>query len=138
MRSLRGIGIAVGWMEAGVCMQGEAAKTSICDFTMQDIDGKNVSLSSFKGKVLLLALAIAIALQVTVIHLPFLHLPFNTVPMDGHEWIIAITLGVGVFLTETLRKLIAPRLFSQGKWQPVRWPTNPGPNRAKPSGDPSP
>jgi Ca2+-transporting ATPase len=95
-------------------------------------------LGVLRNRPLLLALAIAIALQVAVIHLPFLHLPFNTVPMDGHEWIIAITLGVGVFLTETVRKLIAPRLFSLGKWQPVRWPTNPGSTRAKPSGEPSP
>jgi len=54
MRRLLGIGIAVGWMVAGVCMQGEAAMTNIYDFTMRDIDGKDVSLSAFKGKVLLL------------------------------------------------------------------------------------
>ena len=54
MRRLLGIGIAVGSMVAGVCMHGEAAMTNIYDFTMQDIDGKNVSLSAFKGKVLLL------------------------------------------------------------------------------------
>jgi Ca2+-transporting ATPase len=56
-------------------------------------------LDVLRNRPLLLALAIAIALQVAVIHLPFLHLPFNTVPMDGHERIIAITLGVSVFLT---------------------------------------
>ena len=54
MRTLLGIGIAVGWMVAGVCMHGEAAMTNIYDFTMRDIDGKNVSLSAFKGKVLLI------------------------------------------------------------------------------------
>ncbi len=89
-------------------------------------------LGVLRNRPLLLALAIAIALQVAVIHLPFLHLPFNTVPMDGHEWIIAITLGVGVFLTETVRKLIAPRLFSLGKWNPIRWPPRAGSARAKP------
>ena len=54
MRRLLGTGIAVGWMVAGVCMHGEAAMTNIYDFTMRDIDGKNVSLSAFKGKVLLI------------------------------------------------------------------------------------
>ncbi len=49
----------------------------------------------------------------------FLHGPFNTVPMHASEWVMAMALGVGVFLTETLRKLIAPRLFSLGKWKPV-------------------
>lgn len=35
--------------------------------------------------------------------------------------VIAAGLGIGVFLAETLRKLFAPRLFSFGKWKPVRW-----------------
>ena len=35
-------------------MHGEAAMTNIYDFTMRDIDGKDVSLSAFKGKVLLI------------------------------------------------------------------------------------
>ena len=54
MRRLLAIGIAVGWMVAGVCMHGEATMTNIYDFTMRDIDGKEVSLSAFQGKVLLI------------------------------------------------------------------------------------
>jgi len=54
MRRLLAIGTAVGWMVTGVCMHGEAAMTNIYDFTMRDIDGKDVSLSAFKGKVLLI------------------------------------------------------------------------------------
>jgi len=41
-------------MVFGICIQGEAAMTNIYDFTMKDIDGKDVSLSAFKGKVLLI------------------------------------------------------------------------------------
>ena len=63
MRRLLAIGIAVGWMVAGVCMQGEAAMTNIYDFTMQDIDGKDVSLSAFKGKVLLLVKELIAAVE---------------------------------------------------------------------------
>jgi glutathione peroxidase-family protein len=44
----------MGWIVVGVCLRGEAAMTNIYDFTMRDIDGKEVSLSVFKGKVLLL------------------------------------------------------------------------------------
>lgn len=54
MRSLLVIGIAVGWMVAGVCMHGEAAMTNVYDFTMRDIDGKEQSLSAYKGQVLLI------------------------------------------------------------------------------------
>ena len=86
----------------------------------------------------LLALAVAVLLQLAVIHLPFMHGPFNTVPMHAYEWVMAMTLGVSVFAAETLRKIVAPRLFSLGKWKPVRWPTSAGSERAKPSRDPSP
>jgi glutathione peroxidase len=54
VRRLLAIGIAAGCMVAGVCMHGEAAVTNIHDFRMQDIDGKDVTLSAFKGKVLLI------------------------------------------------------------------------------------
>ncbi len=54
MKRLLAIGLAVGWWVAGFCIQGEAAMTNIYDFTMQDIDGKAVPLSAFKGKVLLI------------------------------------------------------------------------------------
>lgn len=54
MRKLLAIGMAIGWMMTGVCARGEAAMTNIYDFTLRDIDGKDVSLSAFKGKVLLI------------------------------------------------------------------------------------
>jgi glutathione peroxidase-family protein len=54
MRTLLAIGMVIGLMGTGVCVHGETAMTNIYGFTMQDIDGKDVSLSAFKGKVLLL------------------------------------------------------------------------------------
>ena len=54
MRKLLAVGMLIGLMGTGVCMHGEAAMTNIHDFTMRDIDGKDVSLSIFKGKVLLI------------------------------------------------------------------------------------
>jgi glutathione peroxidase len=54
MRRWLKIAITAGWLVAGVCTYGEAAMTNIYDFTMQDIEGKPVSLSAFKGKVLLI------------------------------------------------------------------------------------
>ncbi len=54
MRLLTTVAIAVGWLVAGACMDGEAAVTNIYDMTMRDIDGKSVSLGSFKGQVMLI------------------------------------------------------------------------------------
>ena len=82
-------------------------------------------LGVLRNRPLLLALAIAVLLQWAVIHLPFMNGPFNTVPMHAYEWVMAMTLGVGMFVAETLRKMLAPRLFSLGKWKPVRWITKP-------------
>jgi Ca2+-transporting ATPase len=95
-------------------------------------------LGVLRNRPLLLALAIAVLLQLAVIHLPLLQKPFHTVPMHSYEWVMAMTLGVGMFVAETLRKILAPRLFSLGKWKPVRVPRNSGPTGAKRSLDPSP
>jgi glutathione peroxidase len=54
MRRLLAVALAAGWTAAGVCTYGEAAMTNVYDFTVQDIEGKPVSLSAFKGKVLLI------------------------------------------------------------------------------------
>jgi Ca2+-transporting ATPase len=89
-------------------------------------------LGVLRNRPLLLALAIAVLLQLAVVHLPFMHGPFNTVPMHAVEWAMAMTLGVGMFVAETLRKLFAPRLFSLGKWKPVRRPSSAGSAGAKP------
>jgi glutathione peroxidase-family protein len=47
------IGMLAGWI--GMCggVRGEGNMKTIYDFTLPDIDGRNVSLSNFKGKVLL-------------------------------------------------------------------------------------
>ena len=52
MRTGMAIGLVIGCMMS-VGVSGEAVMTNIYDFTMRDIDGKSVSLSSFRGKVLL-------------------------------------------------------------------------------------
>ncbi|MEI8352267.1 MAG: redoxin domain-containing protein, partial [bacterium] len=41
-------------LTVGVNQKGEGAVTNLYSFTVKDIDGKNVSLADYKGKVLLL------------------------------------------------------------------------------------
>lgn len=42
------------WMGTGVHVQGEDSVTNIYEIKMRDIDGKEMSLSAFKGKVMLI------------------------------------------------------------------------------------
>ncbi len=47
------IGLATGWLAVSAAAQEGAGVKSIYDFTMKDIDGQEVSLADFRGKVLL-------------------------------------------------------------------------------------
>ena len=79
-----------------------------------------LSLGLFTNKILLASIAIAVLLQLSVIYLPVGQRAFQTVPLTLEGWGIALAAGGALFLVEELRKLVAPRLFSLGKWQPLR------------------
>lgn len=72
-------------------------------------------LGLFKNRPLFVSLIIAIGLQVIVIYTPFLHEPFDTVPIKPWEWGISLAPGVTIFLVETVRKIFFPKLFQKGK-----------------------
>ncbi|MFW6056257.1 MAG: cation-translocating P-type ATPase [Chloroflexota bacterium] len=76
-------------------------------------------LGLLRNKYLLAAIAVAVCLQLAVIYLPFMQIPFRTVPMSIEQWGIALGAGGSLFLVEETRKLVAPRLFSFGKWAPL-------------------
>ena len=46
-------GLAMGWLGACACAQEGTSMNSIYDFAMNDIDGREVPLSDYRGKVLL-------------------------------------------------------------------------------------
>jgi len=75
-------------------------------------------LGFFTNKWLLMGIGIAILLHVAVIYVPFLQIAFTTVPLAPWQWGIAIGAGAAMFVIEELRKVLFPRLFSFGKWQP--------------------
>lgn len=77
-------------------------------------------LGLFRNRYLLAAIAIAAGLQLAVICVPFARVPFGTVPIGIRDWGIALGAGGLLFLAEEMRKVIAPHLFSFGKWEPVR------------------
>jgi Ca2+-transporting ATPase len=74
-------------------------------------------LGILKNRALVFALLIAIVLQLTVVYAPPLQFIFKTVPLKLNEWGIIVGIGLGIFLLESLRKIIFPKLFSRGKWR---------------------
>jgi P-type Ca2+ transporter type 2C len=66
------------------------------------------------------AVLLAIFLQMAVVYFPPFQIAFKTVPLGVKEWGICIVPGVSIFFLETIRKIIAPKLFSLGKWQPLK------------------
>jgi len=75
-------------------------------------------LGILRNRWLIYAVLLAILLQLAVVYVPFLQAAFQTVPIGIDKWGIAILPGAAVFILETIRKLVAPKLFSTGKWQP--------------------
>ena len=51
------------------------------------------------------AVALSAALQVAVVHLPFLNLAFGTVPLSASQWGVCVVLASGVLWFSELRKL---------------------------------
>lgn len=62
------------------------------------------------------AIIVGLLLQLSVIYVPFMHRFFDTVPLKGFEWGIVLMPGLFIFTFETVRKLIAPKLYGAGKW----------------------
>jgi P-type Ca2+ transporter type 2C len=79
-----------------------------------------VSLGLFTNRILLASITVAVLLHLAVVYLPVGQAAFQTVPLSIEQWGIALAAAGSLFLAEELRKLVAPRLFSWGKWQPVR------------------
>ncbi|TFH35796.1 MAG: hypothetical protein E4G93_03170, partial [Dehalococcoidia bacterium] len=79
-----------------------------------------VAIGILRNPYLLASLCLAVLLQLAVVYLPAGQLAFHTVPLSIEQWGIALAAAGSLFIVEETRKLLAPRLFSLGKWQPVR------------------
>ena len=55
---------------------------------------------------LLAAVGFSLALQVLVVHLPFLNVAFGTVPLSAGEWLLCLALASSVLWASELRKLL--------------------------------
>ena len=61
----------------------------------------------FENRLLWLAVAVTVLLQVAVVHVPFLNDAFDTVPLDAERWAICCALAAVVLLAGEIRKVLA-------------------------------
>ncbi len=78
-----------------------------------------LKMGLFRNRFLLLAIAVAVLLQMVAVYVPFMQTVFHTMPLSPAQWGIALGTAGSLFVVEELRKAIFPRLFSWGKWKPV-------------------
>ncbi len=69
-----------------------------------------------------LALAVSVALQVAVVHLPFLQVPFRTVPLTLGDWLLCTGAASSVVWIVELRKLVFRRRRGGASARPARVP----------------
>lgn len=78
-------------------------------------------LGFFRNHWLIVSILIAILLQLAVVYIPAMQTAFRTAPLGVDMWGITLIASGSLFIIEMTRKLLFPRLFNLGKWQPVSW-----------------
>ncbi len=73
--------------------------------------------AAFSNRWLWAAVALSAALQVAVVHLPFLNLAFGTVPLSAGQWCVCAAMASGVLWFSEGRKLVR-RLWIQRSLAP--------------------
>jgi len=76
-------------------------------------------LGLFRNRYLIACIALAVALQMAVVYVPFMQDAFGTVALNAWDWAVIFGAGGALFSIEEMRKVLAPKLFSKGKWTPA-------------------
>jgi len=69
-------------------------------------DRVSAFVKPFENRILWLSILVTVALQVAVVHVPFLQRAFDTAPLDATEWLIALALASAVLWVDEIRKLL--------------------------------
>jgi Ca2+-transporting ATPase len=77
-------------------------------------------LGIFRNRWLVGSVSLAVLMQLAVVYTPFLQTAFHTVPLAIDRWAVILLAGGSLFAIEETRKALFPKLFSFGKWQPVK------------------
>ncbi|APV44979.1 Ca2+-transporting ATPase [Dehalogenimonas formicexedens] len=86
-------------------------------FVARTDDKPVLRIGLFSNRWFLLALGIAVLLQLAAVYLPFMQAAFHTAPPSLTDWLIILGAGLSIFVIEELRKQFFPDLFSKGKWR---------------------
>jgi len=130
LSTLMGVGVFLifNWAQARMSLE-EARTVAFCSmvafewfraFNARSDEYTVFRLGVFRNRLLAISISAAILLQLAVVYVPFLQIAFRTVPLGIEKWGIAILAGGALFSIEETRKALFPRLFSLGKWQPLR------------------
>ena len=65
----------------------------------------------FTNRLLWAAMALSVALQVLVVHLPLLGSAFSTTPLSAGDWVLCVLAASSVLWLDELKKLIVRRLL---------------------------
>jgi len=123
-----GIFLIFNWAQTRMSLE-EARTLAFCSmvafewfraFNARSDEYTVVKLGIFRNRWLLLTISAAIILQLAVVYIPFLQVAFGTVPLGIDKWGIAILAGGSLFVVEEMRKVLFPRLFTLGKWRPLK------------------
>ena len=124
-----GIFLVFNWAQARMSLE-EARTVAFCSlvafewfraFNARSDEHTIFKLGIFRNRWLVLSVTVAVMLQIAAIYLPFMQAAFHTVPLGIEGWGIALLAGGSLFVVEELRKLLFPRLFSLGKWTPLKF-----------------
>ncbi len=124
-----GITLIFNWAQARMSIE-EARTVAFCAmvtfewfraFNARSDEHTVFKLGILRNRWLVGAISLAIVLQLAVVYVPFLQKAFRTVPLGIDRWGIAVLAGGSLFIVEETRKALFPRLFSLGKWRPVKY-----------------
>ncbi len=123
-----GIFLIFNWAQARMSLE-EARTIAFCSmvafewfraFNARSDEYTVFRLGILRNRWLVMSIPVAIMLQLAVIYVPFLQVAFGTVPLGIDRWGIAILAGGSLFAIEETRKALFPRLFTLGKWRPLK------------------
>ncbi len=116
------------WAEARMTVE-EARTLAFCSlvafewlmaFSARSDEHTIFRLGVFRNRVLVFSIGLAVLLQIAVVYVPFLQIAFDTFPLTLSDWGVVVLGAGGLFAFEEIRKAIFPRLYSFGKYNPIK------------------
>ena len=89
-------------------------------FTARSDEFSVFKIGLFRNRALAIAIGLAVLLQLAVVYVPFLQVAFKTFPLTLRDWGIVVLASGSLFALEEIRKVFFPRLYSFGKFKPIK------------------